>query len=43
MVTLNNGNVVLIGGYGHEHEVTMFDFEKEKWVNLPNVTYLSSR
>ena len=43
MVALENGNLVLIGGHGHGHDVTMFDFEIEEWVVLPNVAFHSDR
>ena len=43
MVALENGNLVLIGGHGHGHDVTMFDFEIEEWVVLPNIAFHSDR
>ena len=43
MVTLDNGNFVLIGGHQHGFEVTMFDVMAEKWKFMANLTIFSDR
>ena len=43
LVTMDNGNIVLIGGYNNGHGVDMFDVNLEKWMAMPNVDYYSDR
>ena len=43
MVTLDNGNVVLIGGRGNGHSVKMFDVDQEKFVQLTDITFYLDR
>ena len=43
MVTLENGNMVIFGGYRNGQKVDMYDVQLEEWIQLPKLKMWSDR